>query len=276
MATNVANPESVQDLEAHFQDEKAFAPTEFFELCEVVAVTTIAMPQRMLEARGIDPASDWYKEHFGAIGGIQCVDIALRGIDVKYAYSDDELRHVTIPMVNFSGDNIGRPKGENSQLHITNEAWKKVFGVSLFGSANREAVAGRKARFGQHMGRADIDGDTRTWRWPVPREGLPADFEYKGEVRVLQGRAGGDAGSSNGAGAAASNTLSDEDALDAVMKAIVGKPLAEADDIYRELARLQGLPSSYAEKILGKTLLEELYEDGTIDQEANVIVDKRS
>lgn len=253
------------DLEQHFQKDEAFAPVEMFNLQTIVAVTTIPMPEQMLAPRGIDSNSDDYKSNFP--NGIPCVDIAVKGIDVEYAFAEDRILHITIPMVNFQGDNIGQPKGERSQLDVTHSAFKTVFGVGLFGTDAREKLAGRKAKWGQHIDKADIDGQNRTWRWGIPREALPDDFKYEGDVRVVQGKSA----RTSAAAGVVPEAMSDEAAVAAVLTVIEGMPSNEPDKVYDAILALKGLPNDMVSAALERELLKTLNGDELIDVVEGVV-----
>lgn len=253
------------DLEQHFQKDEAFAPVEMFNLQTIIAVTTIPMPDVMLSPRGIDPSTDEYKSNFP--NGIPCVDIAVKGIDVEYAFADDLILHITIPMVNFQGDNIGQPKGERSQLDITHSAFKEVFGVGLFGTEARKKLAGRKAKWGQHIDKADIDGQNRTWRWGVPREALPEDFKYEGDVRVVKGKSA----RTDAAAGMVPEAMSDDAAVVAVLQAVEGMPTDDPDKVYDSILALKGLPNEIVNAALERELMKTLNSDELVDVVEGVI-----
>lgn len=247
------------DLEAHFQKDEAFAPVEMFNLQEIVAVTTVPMPEQMLSPRGIDSNSENYKSHFP--NGIPCVDIAVKGIDVEYAFAEDRILHITIPMVNFQGDNIGEPKGERSQLDITHTAFKAVFGVGLFGTDARAKLAGLKARWGQHIDKAVIQGQVRPWRWSIPRETLPADFKFEGDIRVVTGKST----RTDAAAGVVHEAMGDDEARAAVLRAVVGMPTNEPDKVYDVILALKGLPNEIVNSALERELMKKLNEEELVD-----------
>lgn len=240
---------------------------------KVVSVNLVPMPERMMDARQIDWKSEEFKAQFPQ--GIPCVDIVLEGVDVEYDFGEGNIRHVTIEMLNFQGANIGKTKGEGSKLHVTTTACEDVLGHGLFGKANREALVGKIAVWGQHMDSfKDDKGNTRRFRWDVPRELLPDDYVFTGEVRKVQGRAQRDGAAGGGASATATGvaTLSDDEALVAILNVAVGKPTDEADAITAEAMAIPGLPNDWAQACLDDELLKQVFERGLIDAAGDTIV----
>jgi hypothetical protein len=264
LTTDTQTPKSFDELEQHFAEENAFDPKEMFNINEIVSVETVAMPERMLKARNIDPDDDAFKALFPE--GIPCIDIALRGLDVNYQFDDSGLRHVTVEIVNFQGENAGKPKGQNSHVHVLQESFREVYGNGLFGPENRKALIGRKARWGQHFGKAEFDGQRRTWAWDVPRSILPDDFEWTGDVRTV-GRK-----EDSGATSVGASELSEEAALTQILGIAAGKPTDAGETINTDVLKIPGLPNKYVEAAAGGTLLADLFEESLIDQDNGVII----
>jgi hypothetical protein len=261
--------DSFDELEAHFQKDDAFDPEEMVSINRVLSVTGISMPERMMEARNLKPDSDEFKAQFP--NGIACLDIALEGIDVEYDFGEGNIRHVVVELVNFQGKNIGKYKTEGSKLHITSQAFEDVLGTSIFGKDNRDNLAGRVARWGQHMDKAEIDGKTVSWAWDIPREALENDFTYSGEVRKIQGRAQKEA-SGTASASAGTAEMSDDDAKRAILEVIVGQKMDSGDELTPLVMAIEGLPNEFAQICLQDTLLQSIFELGLVDAEADIIV----
>jgi hypothetical protein len=259
--------------EAHFQSNEAFKPTEFFELREIVAIDVVAFPEAALVKFGINVTSDEFRAAFPQ--GVPTLRITVRGIDVEYAWDPDRVKRIEIPMYNYDGKNFGKPKGENSQLELVLLAFQRVFGVKPLGAENRAKLIGKKARWGQHIGKGDVTVRTggveaKTWRWDVPREALPDNYAYSGPVKIL-GAGSGDAGS---AAPVATNELDVDSAVEAILTTIAGHPVTNAQALMEATLSIKGLPQRYVEMAINKTLLQELANAGLIDQQDGKIVRK--
>ncbi len=267
LVTNTAQP-SMEELDELYGDDKAFAPQEYFTLAELVDLSLIFLSDERLKAMQVDTESAAFKASFG--DGVPALEIAIKGIDVDFAFAEDHIKRIQIPMANTSGRNFGMQKGPRSQLDITKKAFVAVCDVGPFGQANREKLIGLKIRWGQHIGSMDDpDGGSEeiVWRWDIPRLVLPGDFTYEGPVRVIQGRDGATAG-----GQVATAELTEDEAI-APMLVILNGQLVEASPMLcnQILDNVQGLPTKWVQAAIDGSLLRQLGEAGHIGQSAGKI-----
>ena len=256
-------PVTPEELEAQYLDDKAFEPQEFFTLAELVELNTIFLSDDRLKAMRVDITTPEFAAAFP--NGVMALEMALKGIDVDFAYAEDHIRRIQIPMVNTSGNRYGQPKGERSQLHITSAAFVQVAKIKPFGTENREKLTGLKYRWGQHIGKGDFDGEERTWRWDIPRLILPADFVFTGEVRVQQGNVPG------GVDTGVSNEMSEEEAVGPILSLIVGQPVEANVDLCDKVLQIPGMPTRWVNGAIDRTLLKQLSEEGYIGQAKGLI-----
>ncbi len=259
-------PSTFDELEKHFATDDAFEPTELFSLNEIVSVETIAMPERLLSARNIDAEDAAFKSMFPE--GIPCIAVGLRGLDVQYEFDDSGLRNIIVEIVNYQGERAGKPKGQNSHIHLLQEAFLEVFKHGLFGPEHRAALVGSKARWGQHFGKAELGGQRRNWAWDVPRSVLPDDFKWEGDIRTIGKK---DAGAS-GATTVGASELSEEAGLAAILDKTAGRPTEDGEAISGEVLKIQGLPSKYVTAAVAGSLLKGLFDDELINQKSGVII----
>jgi hypothetical protein len=259
------------DLDAEFADTQndIWKREEQKTLAQIVELETVAMPAQLLEARQIDADSDEFKQAYGA-DGLPCLMIGLKGIDVDYAYAEDHIRRIYIPLMGDRPGKFGERKGRRSQSHIVAEAFVEVFKVRPFGTENRERIIGAKVLWGQHLGEATIDDEKREWAWDVPRRRLPDDFEYDGQVRILEAR---DGGNTSGASSAGTEQMSDEDAEASILGAIVGLNKDDVSGASAKVYDIAGLPSEWYSAAAQDTVFVLAHEKGLIgvDDDGNVI-----
>lgn len=262
----VQNP--FADLENEFADEKndVWAREEQFTVVVIAEIDTVPMPANILDARQINYNSSDFKEAYPA--GLPCLMIGLKGISVDYAFSEDHIRRIYIPLYGTDPTNYGKKKGRRSQAHIVSQAFMDVFKVRPFGASAKEALIGRKAIFGQHLGEAKIEGSQQEWAWDVPREALPDNYKYEGEVRVLQAR---DGGGSGGASVGAAQ-LDEDEANKLVVAALVGldvKAKAQAADAIIDIV---GLPSEWYDAATNGNVLQLANQKGLVKAEDGKVV----
>lgn len=253
-----------ENLEQEFLGEDAFKPTELPFVAEIVDIQIEPMPENILRARQIDTTTQEFRDAFPE--GVPCLMIGLKGIDVDYAFADDHVRRYYIPMKQTRGRNYGKNLGERSQLHIVAEAFDACFGIKPFGPANRDALIGKKARWGQHFGtmKDRQTGEKSTWNWDIPRQELPDDFVWEGPVRTI--------GSRNGETAP---TLSDADAVKALIERIAGMDASDVQGACNAALTVVGLPNDYVNAALDGSLLSKLAEDGHIVEQEGTIAEPR-
>lgn len=245
------------DLEQELAGDNAFAPEEMFNLLEIASITTGSMPEDTMTARQVDFTSESHKASFPQ--GIPCLILGLKGLDVHFAFAEDGVKTIYIPMVNFNGPNIGKRKGEGSQVHIISEAFDAVFGIKPLGEANRAALLGRKARWGQHIDSFTPKGQRKVaWKWDVPRTALPDDFVYEGEIRTV----GGGGTTAEGVGVV---ELTSEEAMARVLDVVIGENVNDNEAICDKVLDISGLPNDTVNAAIDRTLLRLLKDEDYID-----------
>lgn len=252
---------------------KAFDRTERRQICTVEELEVVPADEDWLARRQYDFRSPQWQALFPE--GYPVLKIGLRGVDVRFAFSVDEINRVYIPIRHPLGhQKAGKVKGRNSQLHIVLDALKQVYGANPFIAADAAKVlAAPPAVWGQHLGDMDVEGESqkREWGWDIPRELLPATFKYQGEVRIIQGRA---SETGNGSGSAVGTAqLSDAESDEAVAEALVGLEGADFKAHEAAVLGLKGLSGGWYDLVtsggnVAQTAAEKglivALEDGTI------------
>jgi len=245
--------------DAFFSSSDAFKRTEMQAMNEIVSLTLAPMPEDMALRRQIPINDEDFKATFPE--GFTCLRVEVAGID-KY-YEPDNRRVTYIPLFGHQGAALGRPKGRRSQAHIFYDAFEKAFGFRPTGADGRKRAEGLKAQWGQHLGEAEIEGETREWGWDVPKTRLPDNYKYAGEVQRVKAFAAGGGESGGGVGTA---ELSADEANAALVTAFKGLEATDTTSAAAKVMEIQGLPGEwYQAAAAGENVLAKAHGLGIIE-----------
>lgn len=267
--TAVLNPTAAQiaELEKAFiggdGQQDAFARTERRFIGQTTLIETAFMPKDVLERNQIDYDSDEFKAAYP--NGLLALHIAIKGVSVKFTGVTDEQLHIWIPLYSDRPESYGKAKGRRSKAHVVSEAFEAVYKRRPYGSENQKFLTGQIAEWGQHLGDAEIQGDKREWAWDIPRKALPSNFKYEGPVTEINiaPRTTDTGGAASGPGAVAE--MSEEEAIEKMIEAILGLPIDARDEASARILRIPGLPAQWNQEALEGTVLRRLGKEGYID-----------
>lgn len=260
-APNTPVGTSAEAADAFFSSGDAFKRTEMEAKNEIVSIELGPMPEDMARRRQIPLDDADFKATFPQ--GFTCLVVTVAGID-KF-YEPDNRRVTYIPLYGHQGAALGRPKGRRSQAHIFMDAFEKCFGFRPVGADGRARAKGLKAQWGQHLGEAEIEGETREWGWDVPKTRLPDNYQYTGEVTRVKAFAAAGGGEAGGGGGVGNVELSEAEANAAIATALTGlDPKGEVEAAQRIMA-ITGLPLEwYQAASAGENILAKAHKAGLI------------
>lgn len=238
-------PSSMADIGAEFADtsEDVFAREEQFQILKIRELAVEPMPEETMTSRQINWESPEFQAVYGpgpgAMGGFPSLKIGVEGVDVKFAFAADGIKRIWVPLYGDQPDKLGQRRGRRSHAHIITLAFEKVYKVRPFGVDIQNDLLGRVARWGQHLGDMELDGDTIEWAWDIPREAYAADFEYDGPVRTIQGTQDG---ATPAFGAA---QVSEDEGNALVVAAVIGLGVDDTAGASQKVMAVQGLPQEW-------------------------------
>lgn len=246
-----------------------YARTERRFMAVTKVLETTYMPKHALDRAQIDTDSPEFKAAYPS--GLPCLHIALEGIDVTFTGVPDNMLHLYIPVMGDRPEQYGKPKGRRSRAHITSEAFESCWKLRPYGKENQAKLIGQKAEWGQHLGDADIDGDKREWAWDIPRKSLPLSFSYEGPVREINIAPRADSGPS-GAATAGVAEMSEDEAVLAVLAAVIGLEDTDAVNACARVLEIPGLPGDYNQAAVEGRIFQFLGKKGLILSEEGKVV----
>lgn len=246
-------------LQDELNDDKAWARTEDKQVLQLVELSVTPATEDWMTARQIPYESAAFKAAYA--DGFPVLNIGLKGLSVHYEFAEDGVRRFSIPLMGDRPERYGERKGRRSQSHIVSDAFVKVFGMRPFGD-NIPKLIGTIAWWGQHFGEFDDAGEQREWAWDVPREKLPADYKWPGEVTVRRARAGAGGAGTGGVGTV---EVSADEATTLITNALIGLKTGDKTAASERIFEIQGLPGEWYDAATAGEVMKKAYELGLVD-----------